>query len=251
MDRAQRGARRGQDAPSLAGIVIRPGPAWAGDHSQRRTGDPPRLAASLIVLAGSYAALRSRRVQTFDRRAGLRIARPLGPVADRVIGAGTDLGSVYAIAGITAGLAATNRRTAALDVAGAGALAWIGAQMVKPLVRRPRPYQAMELVRLVSEPSGASWPSGHVAVAWGMAGALDAYLSPVGRVGAAGLGGLVALSRIYVGVHYVSDVVAGAAIGVTCGVTWRAMRRRLAALAGRTTEEVEPTEGVAGSASEM
>lgn len=191
-------------------------------------GDRERLLAAGGAIAVSLVTVGSARAQAFDRRAGSEIARPLGPVADRVISAGTDLGSVYAIAGIASTLAASGRRTASLDVAGAGALAWAAAQAVKPLVRRPRPYQAMGLARLVAEPAGASWPSGHVAVAWGMGGALAPHLSPAGRAGAGVVGGFVALSRVYVGVHYVSDVVAGAAIGVVCGVAWRSVRRRVA-----------------------
>lgn len=210
-------------------------------------GDRERLLGSLALVAVSYAGLRSRRAQGLDRRAGAWIAQPMGTVADRVISAGTDLGSVYAIAGISSMLAASGRRAASLDVAGAGALAWVASQLVKPLVERPRPYEAMELARLVAKPAGASWPSGHVAVAWGMGGALAPRLSPAGRVAAGLLGGLVAVSRVYVGVHYLSDVVAGAGIGVGCGVMWRAARRRVTTM----LTEGPPPEGSNAHGSEL
>lgn len=190
-------------------------------------GPRKRALAAGAALLGSFATLESRRAQRFDRRAGTSLSRPLGPVADRVISAGTDLGSVYAIAGIATILAVSGRRKAAADVAGAGALGWIAAQALKPLVHRPRPYQADAVARLVVEPSGASWPSGHVAVAAGMAGALSPRLPREGKVGAAVLSVLVAYSRIYVGVHYLSDVVAGIGIGVLCAEGWRSIRRRM------------------------
>ena len=151
----------------------------------------------------------------------------MGDVADRIISAGTDLGSVYAIAGATTLLTVTGRRHAAADVAGAGAIAWIAAQGLKPLLERPRPYQADSVVRLVVEPSGASWPSGHVAVAAGLAGALSPRLPAAGKVGASFMTALVAHSRVYVGVHYLSDVVAGVGVGVLSAEGWRSVRRRI------------------------
>lgn len=189
-----------------------------------------RTYAGLALLGVSYATLKSRRAQAYDRRAGALLSRPLGPVADRVISAGTDLGSVYAIAGCSAILAAVGRRRAAADVAGAGALGWVAAQALKPLVDRPRPYQAGEVVRLVVEPSGTSWPSGHVAVAAAMADALSPRLPTPAKVTAGTLSLVVAYSRIYVGVHYLSDVAAGLGIGIVCAEAWRGVRRRIGRL---------------------
>lgn len=188
-----------------------------------------RLAA-LVAVGGSYLAVRSPRAQELDIRAGARMSRPLGPIADRVISAGTDLGSVYAIAGLGTALAATGRRRAALDVVGAGAVAWTLAQGLKPLVQRPRPYQAQGVARLVVEPAGASWPSGHVAVAGAMGTALSPGLSPRAKAAAGVLASLVAYSRVYVGVHYVSDIVAGLGIGSASAALWRGARRAFSRL---------------------
>lgn len=178
-----------------------------------------------LLVAASLAAVRSRRAQRCDRRAGKALSRPLGRRADGVIGVGTDLGSVYAVIGATSVLAATGRRRAARRVAGAGALAWVAAQAAKPLVDRPRPYEADGATRLVTRPAGASWPSGHVAVATGMASAVVDELPRGGRLSAL-LGALfVAHSRVYVGVHYLSDVVAGLGIGVLAERAWHAVQR--------------------------
>lgn len=190
-------------------------------------GDRARLVGAATAIAASWLAVRAPRAQVVDRRAGAALSRPLGPAADRVIASGTDLGSVYAIAGISAALALTGRRRAALDVFGTGAAAWTAAQAIKPLVERPRPYEADGLFLLVSAPAGHSWPSGHVAVAAGMAATLAPRLPRRGRLVAGGLTGFVALSRIYVGVHYVTDVVAGVGVGVLCAETWRRARRLL------------------------
>jgi membrane-associated phospholipid phosphatase len=79
----------------------------------------------------------------------------------------------------------------------------------------------------VSEPAGSSWPSGHVAVAAAAAGALAPRLHRRGRLAAAGAVTFVAASRVYVGVHYLSDVAAGAGFGLAAGAAVRAVRRRL------------------------
>jgi membrane-associated phospholipid phosphatase len=188
-------------------------------------GERTRATAAGMALAASLLSLRSARMQAADRRAGAALSRPLGDAGDRVVSAGTDLGSVFAIGGIAAALVARGRPRRAVEVVGSGAIAWTVAQGIKPLVRRPRPYQSDGVARLVVEPAGASWPSGHVAVAAAMAEALAPSLTFAGRVGAAAATTFVGYSRIYVGVHYLSDVLAGAGLGVISARLWRGVRR--------------------------
>lgn len=83
---------------------------------------------------------------------------------------------------------------------------------LKNLVARPRPFLTMDdLTVLVSAPSGYSFPSGHSCAAFAAAYALARSFR---RGGWAYLpAALIALSRIYVGVHYPSDILVGALIG--------------------------------------
>ena len=189
-------------------------------------GERTSLVVAGVALGASLVAVRSRTLLRWDRRAGSALSRPLGHVGDVAFGVGTDLGSVYAIAGATTALLAARRPHVAADVAGAGALAWVAAQAAKPLVDRPRPYEAHGAVRLVAKPSGSSWPSGHVAVAAAMAGALSPSLPPAGRRMAGTVTGFVAMSRVYVGVHYLTDVVAGYGVGVLSAKVMRRIRGR-------------------------
>lgn len=185
-----------------------------------------RELASVAALAASLRVVSDRRLQGADRLAAAVVARPLGPVADRAVAAATDLGSVYGMTGMAAALGLTGQRRAAVDVLGGGSVAWSVAQSAKHLVDRPRPYEAHGARRLVGIPAGSSWPSGHTAVAAASAAAVTPLLPP-GAAGVAMAGiGFVAASRIYVGVHYLSDVVAGAAIGTLSATVWRAGRRR-------------------------
>ena len=93
------------------------------------------------------------------------------------------------------------------------ASSWTLAEGAKYLFNRARPYISdTEIAPLIKTPSSSSFPSGHSATA--AAGALTLSVvypsfAPVLLLS----GFLVALSRIYLGVHYPFDVLAGLLIG--------------------------------------
>ena len=93
--------------------------------------------------------------------------------------------------------------------------------ILKPLVARPRPWLMVEgLVNLVNEHDPKSFPSGHTSSAFAAATAFFRTL-PGDRKKwkwlVMALAVLMGLSRLYVGVHYPSDVLAGALVGAFCG----------------------------------
>ncbi len=90
--------------------------------------------------------------------------------------------------------------------------------VVKPAIARARPFNAMDAVRVVGyRPVTYSFPSGHAASA--CAGAFVVTLMlPRARYSLWCLAGLIACSRVYIGVHYPLDVVGGALVGLGVGV---------------------------------
>lgn len=100
--------------------------------------------------------------------------------------------------------------------------------LLKNLVDRPRPYETIsDLIMLGAVPSGASFPSGHTAGAFAACWLLYKYLPKKYGVSLVILGILMGFSRMYVGVHYLSDVLGGAICGCLCGWLADGLVRRL------------------------
>lgn len=105
--------------------------------------------------------------------------------------------------------------------------------IIKPLVDRTRPFEAFSAVQpFLPHPGDASFPSGHTAnamgPAWGMFVSSRDETAPMGwrgngvsaravhkwSIAAIILALLIALSRLYLGMHYPSDVLAAIAVGM-------------------------------------
>jgi membrane-associated phospholipid phosphatase len=184
------------------------------------------VVAAAGVVAGSYVAVRTGAAVHIDDPAHRLLTDRHGPVADRVVGAFTDMGSIYAMAGVAVALATRGRRAAAADLAVAGTGAWVAAQGAKPLLHRPRPYESEAAARVVAVPAGSSWPSGHAALAAAMTDALWPRARPRTRLVLALVTGAVGLSRCYVGVHHFTDILAGVGVGILSSRTGRWARNR-------------------------
>ena len=109
---------------------------------------------------------------------------------------------------------------------------------LKHLVGRTRPWiDVAGLIPLVQEGDPNSFPSGHTCAAFA-AGLVWWRALPwqSGRILAVVLAVCMGLSRLYVGVHYPSDVLAGAVVGALCawaaweiGIKWHSARNKPAA----------------------
>ena len=103
--------------------------------------------------------------------------------------------------------------------------------ILKPAIGRLRPFAVNSAVELlVKPPLDASFPSGHTASSFAAAAALWTDRGWRWGLPALVLASLIAFSRLYLYVHWPSDVLAGVALGVILG--W-AGARLAAYLSGR------------------
>jgi undecaprenyl-diphosphatase len=114
----------------------------------------------------------------------------------------------YSVSAVGAAVSPENRKT----FARAAALvfgSFLANQAVKFVARRPRP-QLAGLGPLVHTMSNRSYPSAHATTSAAAAVALSSVLP---RAPLYAVAGALALSRLYLAVHYPSDTLAGAALG--------------------------------------
>lgn len=138
---------------------------------------------------------------------------------------------IYAFAGVAIGFwvgrAATSRH-AVVEAFWAGALALSSTTVISSLVERMRPYlvERSGVLLLIPAPLNMSFPSGHTATAFALAAAFAFAISgrrwPLFTLATA-----VALGRMFVGVHYPTDIIGGAILGIGCAALIRVLHRRI------------------------
>ncbi len=133
-----------------------------------------------------------------------------------------DTGFVWFVIALTA-IALKKHRTFGIAIIVAIAFAFVVGDLgLKHLFERPRPFlvDPSLATSLIELPTSFSFPSGHTSSSFAAATVLcltpfaHRWIKPLAAAGAL----CIAFSRLYLCVHYPSDVCAGAVLGIICGI---------------------------------
>ena len=110
-----------------------------------------------------------------------------------------------------------NKRAAAWRMLLAGFLTWgVSEYALKPLFDRARPFEVDPTITVIdARPTTAAFPSGHAAMAFAYALAGSRMIPGSAWIWWP-LAAIIAVSRVYIGVHWPSDVIGGAVVGLAC-----------------------------------
>jgi membrane-associated phospholipid phosphatase len=154
------------------------------------------------------------------------------------------LPAVGIVAGVLFAFAPRGRWQAAGAVIVAGIAARVASDALKDEFDRARPLESVTDVVPRDHADGLGFPSTHAAVAFALAGVVVWWLPRRWQAAAWALAAMVALARVYVGVHYPLDVVGGAAVGVVMAsvavACFGAPRRDLRAASSRSSTTARP-----------
>lgn len=152
------------------------------------------------------------------------------PVLDKLMVAITGLGDggIFWIILAVVLLLFKRTRTAGLTMGIALIMGLIAANLIlKPLIGRVRPYEAAGFAQLlIGKPVDASFPSGHTQASFACAGVIYYYFRKAG-LAAYVLAVLIAFSRMYLFVHYPTDILGGLLLGVLWGILSVKLMKRI------------------------
>nr|WP_233159326.1 phosphatase PAP2 family protein [Pseudonocardia sp. MH-G8] len=190
----------------MAELLDRPGPPAAPIFEPDGTIEVPPAVAEVRVLEAVQGAL--------ARPPVVRVARGMSLFGEHAAG--------WLVLGAIGALVDRRRRRDWLTATAAVALAHGASIGVKRVVRRPRPEHPRVQV-LVGTPSRLSFPSAHATSTTAAAVLFGALLRKPLVVA---LVPPMAVSRMVLGVHYPTDVLAGSALGAAVAVIARRVARK-------------------------
>jgi membrane-associated phospholipid phosphatase len=172
------------------------------------------------------------RLHAIDASLFQRVSGVHAPALDRVIPPLSEAASYSRLwIGVAVVLAVSGgrcgRRTAAAAMAAVGVTSAVANIAMKQAARRPRPVHPVPVSRRLEHPASTSFPSGHAASAAAFSGVVGREI-PELWLPLNALAGTVAFSRVYTGVHYPGDVLAGWLLGKSVAAGSRRVLRRVA-----------------------
>ena len=159
-----------------------------------------------------------RTIDALDRRIiltlHLRQAKRIRPRATRMIGWLTHLGGIpLQISLILILFVIPQTRPMGIKLLIAQLFVTMLVQLVKHGIARTRPYEAIAGITPRQVERDSSFPSGHTASAFTAAMIIGCFY-PAIQFFLLIVAGFIGYSRIHIGVHYLTDVIAGSGIGI-------------------------------------
>jgi membrane-associated phospholipid phosphatase len=186
----------------------------------------------IIVCMFTYNAQAQSKIQQFDENVLIDLAKTRTPAQTEVA---MFLSRNYRIidVGIPAGLLiggwATNNkemRQNSLYVFSSTLISYSVTELIKHIVKRPRPFVRNLKIVAVYDATNSSFPSGHSSSTIGAATALSIAYPKWYVVAPSFLwAGATCYSRMYLGVHYPTDVTAGALLGAGTALSLQFMKK--------------------------
>ncbi|MEP7310738.1 MAG: phosphatase PAP2 family protein [Acidobacteriota bacterium] len=165
-----------------------------------------------LVWAGVGAGL-SLAVHPLDDHANEDLS---GSTLNKVFAPGAYIGQSYTLLGVASAVYAVGR------IKGEPKVSHMGMDLIRSLVIAELMTQGLKYTVRRERPDGSganSFPSGHAADTMAFATALERHLGWRFAVPAYVVASYVAMSRLHDNVHFLSDVTAGAAVGIIAGRT--------------------------------
>ncbi len=102
----------------------------------------------------------------------------------------------------------------ALEAGGASVLSrFVFTEIIRHFYNKPRPFEIIQtLQKLIEQTPGGSFPSGHAAFFFAIAGTIFIYDHKWGTIFFIGAL-LMGVARVYAGIHWPIDIIGGAALG--------------------------------------
>ena len=140
------------------------------------------------------------------------------PILDNLMIFITSLGNggmIWIVATIALLIPKKTRKAGIMSAAALLGSLIINNNIVKNIVQRPRPFVTFtDLQIIIPTPSEFSFPSGHTSSSFAAAAVFYRHLPKKIGLPSVILAGLIGFSRLYVGVHYPTDVIAGVIMGI-------------------------------------
>lgn len=178
----------------------------------------PKIVFSIILSGIAFLPVQNIKAQNLD----INLLESINPQHPNSFIWKTASSTTYPIAfGLPVGIWISgavnhNKKTEqqAYEIMASALIAGIGAQSMKIVFNRPRPFEKYNTVYPYKIETDNSFPSGHTSVAFATATSVAIiykkwYIVVPAYAWASGVG----YSRLYLGEHYPSDVLAGAAVG--------------------------------------